>query len=70
MAVFLLTIKEVPIAAAMETLALTISDVRNELGELKYELQLAAERVKYRHARTAHVNQRVREELPKHVNSR
>ncbi len=53
-----------------EVSALTISDVRNELGEIKDEIYLAAERVKYRHARTVYINQRMREELAKYVNSK
>lgn len=50
-----------------EISALTIADVRNELGEIKDEIYLAAERVKYRHARTVYINQRMREELAKYV---
>jgi len=53
-----------------EVAALTISDVRTELGEIKDEIYLAAERVKYRHARTVYINQRMREELAKYVNSK
>jgi integrase/recombinase XerD len=53
-----------------EVAALTINDVRNELGEIKDEIYLAAERVKYRHARTVYINQRMRKELAKYVNNK
>jgi integrase/recombinase XerD len=53
-----------------EVSALTISDVRNDLGEIKDEIYLAAERAKYRRARTDYINQCMREELAKYVNSR
>jgi integrase/recombinase XerD len=53
-----------------EVAALTIADVRTEMGEIKDEVYLAAERVKYRHARTVYINQRMREELAKYVNSK
>ena len=53
-----------------EVAALTISDVRSEAGEIKDEIYLAAERVKYRHARTVYINQRMREELAKYVNGK
>ncbi len=50
-----------------EVAALTISDVRSEAGEIKDEIYLAAERVKYRHARTVYINRRMRDELAKYV---
>ncbi len=53
-----------------EVSALTINDIRTDAGEIKDEIYLAAERVKYRHARTVYINQRMREELAKYVNSR
>ncbi len=53
-----------------EVSALTINDIRTDAGEIKDEIYLAAERVKYRHARTVYINQRMRHELAKYVNSR
>ena len=53
-----------------EVSALTINDVRNDAGEIKDEIYLAAERVKYRHARTVYINQRMREELAMHVKTK
>ncbi len=53
-----------------EVAELTLSDVRSEVGEIKNEIYLAAERVKYRHARTVYINQRMREELAKYVAGR
>ncbi len=50
-----------------EVSALTINDIRTDTGEIKDEIYLAAERVKYRHARTVYINQRMREELAKYV---
>jgi len=53
-----------------EMAALTINDLRTDFGEIKDEIYFVAERVKYRHARTVYINQRMREELAKYVNSR
>lgn len=50
-----------------EVAALTIGDVRAADGAVKDEIYLAAERVKYRHARTVYLNQRMREELKKYI---
>jgi integrase/recombinase XerD len=53
-----------------EVAALTIADVRADNGEIKDEVYLAAERVKYRHARTVYINQRMRKELKQYVDSK
>jgi integrase/recombinase XerD len=53
-----------------EVSALTISDVRTDTGDIKDEVYLAAERVKYRHARTVYINQRMREELAMYVKAK
>jgi integrase/recombinase XerD len=53
-----------------EVASLILSDVRNDFDEIKDEIYLPAERVKYRHARTVFINNRMREELSKYVNSR
>ena len=53
-----------------EVAALTISDVRSDTGEIKDEIYLAAERVKYRHARTVYINQRMCEGNPPIFNGR
>jgi integrase/recombinase XerD len=53
-----------------EVSALTINDIRTDAGEIKDEIYLAAERVKYRHARTVYINQRMREELDKYVKTK
>ncbi len=52
-----------------EVASLIISDVRNNFGEIKDEIYLPAERVKYRHARTVFINQRMREEIANYVSS-
>ena len=53
-----------------EVAALTIADIRAENGEIKDEVYLAAERVKYRHARIVYINQRMRAELKQYVDSK
>ena len=50
-----------------EVSALTIGDVRNRDGSIKSEVYLAADRVKYQHARTVYLNQRIQKEIEIYV---
>jgi integrase/recombinase XerD len=53
-----------------EVAGLTLADVRNEDGTVRSEVFLAADRVKYAHARTVFINSRLQQELAAYIASR
>jgi integrase/recombinase XerD len=53
-----------------EVAGLTLGDVLNDIGEVRSEIYLAADRVKHGHARTIYINTRLQDELAAYIATR